>query len=159
MSTVIETEDNTTGRISVSNVPYNTTTLRRSTLFRQELINWVQLTIAYLFFFILFQVTVLINSPPDAALIPLFAFDIKNLVFLYCSKKYPKIIKAIFSYESINQICSLVFKILVLVHKNSKSFNALLLIAPVGISVLGHFVYRVSKSEECRYLTWLVLAK
>lgn len=158
MSAVIETEDNTTGRISVANISHNIRFLRRNRLFREELINWVQLTVAYLFFFIIFQVTILINSPPDAALIPLFAFDIKNLVFLYCSKKYPKIIKAIFSYESVNQICSLAFKILILVHKNSKSFNALVLITPVGVSVVGQFVYRVSKSEECRYLSWLVIS-
>jgi hypothetical protein len=153
-----ESEDATTGRVRIPNISNNLRSLRRSTEFREELIDWVQRAVAYLFFFILFQATLIIQTPPDSALIPLFALDIKNLVFLYCSKRYPTCFKRLSSQESINQLSSIAFKTLILVHKNSKSFNALFLISPIGISVIYHFVFKVSKSGECRYLTWLVIS-
>ena len=153
-----EIEDATTGRASVTGISNNLRSLRRTTEFKEELIDWIQRAVAYLLFFTLFQVTIIIKTPPDSALIPLFVYDIKILVFLYCSRRYPTVLKRVFSLESMNQLCSIAFKTLVLVHKNSKSFNALFLTIPIGISLAYHLIFKVSKIRECHYLTWLVIS-
>lgn len=118
---------------------------------------WMQRAVAYCLFFIIAQISILTPTPPVLSLIPLIALDIKILVFKYLYERPARIIKFIFCKEVIHQIFSLAFKILLIIYSLSHAFSALYIPIPVLLAFLNQYFQKIEKTQECRYLSWLVI--
>lgn len=117
---------------------------------------WVQRAVAYCVFFIIAQISVLTPTPPILSLVPLLILDVKILVFKYLYERPARLIYFIFSKEVIHQIFSLAFKILLIIYCLSHAFSALYIPIPVLLAFLNQYFQKIEKTQECKYLSWLV---
>ena len=157
MNANTESDEATTSRV-IASLPIGLRPLSRtSDIYKEVLLDWVQQSVAYLLFFIVLQVALLIEAQVDPAFIPLFALNLKIIVFHVCSKRGSSLSELVFSMQVINELTSIAFKILLLIHKNNQGFNAIFIIVPVGVSFVNQLIHKPSKSEECRYLTWMII--
>ena len=124
--------------------------------YREELLKWLQKAIAYFFFFILLQLSFILPIPRSLSLFPLFCLDLQKLFSLYISLNFNSVWRYFLVKEVVHQVCSITFKVMLMLCINIKSFSVFSLIAPVFITSVYDFIHKASRDNECTYLTWLV---
>lgn len=144
----------------ISNTSSNThliQTVENEETYKAELQIWIQRAAAYLIFFIILQISILTSLPNDLALVPLMVLDIKILIFEYLYSKYGNLFKFLISKNVLHQVCSFVFKLMLVIYNNSHIYSAFIILIPVFLAFLNQFLHKIDKTQECRYLAWLVI--
>lgn len=124
--------------------------------YKEELTNWMHKGVAYMFFFIILTLTELIEIPSTLCMIPLFMLDIKIAIAKIIQLKKESIFRILFSKTIIHQLCSIVFKIMILIHMYKFRFRLMYLTVPIVVTSIYDIIQRVPKEQECKYLSWLV---
>jgi hypothetical protein len=154
---ITESDEGATGRI-IHPLPAGLRPpIRTLEVYREVLLDWVQKATAYMIFFVVLQIAILTGSAVDACFIPLFGLNLKVGLIYICKNRSGRIIELICSKEVIDEFSSALFKILLLVHMNGRPFNTIFIIIPIVFSLLNQLFHKPSKSEECLYLTWLII--
>ena len=160
MNTITEVDETTprvTPRLSESRLETDLTDYPRN--YEAEMRVWVQRSAAYCFFFIILQITQVSSLNISFSFIPLFILDLKIVIWALLNKDESSLYNRFFSKSLLHQICSLTFKLMLIYHYQSKSFNSMLMMIPLVLAFLNHFFHKSSSLQECEYLTWLVIFK
>jgi hypothetical protein len=162
MTDATEMEDPAARASTISNTTTNTLlieTTENEETYKAELQLWMQRGSAYLFFFIILQISILTALPKDLSLIPLMILDLKILFFGYFYSIQTNLFRFLLSKDTLHQIFSFIFKSMLLLYKNFHFFNAMMIPIPIFFAFLNQFFHKIDKTQECRYLAWLVSVK
>ncbi|OMJ86904.1 hypothetical protein SteCoe_11453 [Stentor coeruleus] len=126
--------------------------------YKEVLTNWMNKGIAYMFFFGILTLTEILEIPTTLSMFPLFMLDIKIAITKILLLKKKSIFKILSSKTIIHQLCSIVFKIMILIHIYQFRFRLIYLIVPITITSIYDLIQHIPKEQECKYLSWLIIA-
>ena len=126
------------------------------TIYKEELQKWVQKSIAYTFFFVFLQLWKSLSLPFFLSFIPLLWLDCQIFVNAYLFNR-TALWRIFLTKQVIHQVCSITFKILLVIYYYFKPFKALIIVIPIIITSLYDLFISSPKLYQCKYMTWTVL--
>ncbi|OMJ70390.1 hypothetical protein SteCoe_31637 [Stentor coeruleus] len=126
-------------------------------IFKEELKNWMYKGFAYMLFFLILTLSTVFELPYTISMFPLFILDFKIAISKTIQLKKDSIFKILISKTIIHQLCSITFKMMIIIYIYQVKFRAIYLVVPIAVTSIFDLIQRIPRLHECRYLSWLII--